>query len=291
MKKRTVLTPFTQKLTGAKTVNEFIVKEEIKKIEKEIGESNETEANNLETLENIPIEEEEYVSDIELEDTEEKEEDTKTINNNKNRDANISEENGGEKVQEKEIDKRISSEEVLIKLEEAEKERLIKERNEYIVELRKKWMVNNTIIKHINTISAGKGWVPISLKDIQFILTQMGKEHRVSARNVSDYEFMEKEIAFEHQERMIEKIARHIDKKEAEDYNWKPFEFVAYIRDMNLIRQNLIENKGWNLSKRPDIIVNNNNLNIFSEASNELVTEKPAEMNEVIKLLNESLDG
>ena len=165
----------------------------------------------------------------------------------------------------------------------------VAERRKFIIDLSLMWISATTILKQVNKLTPVKWWWTVANETaIQNTISNEFKDYQ----NSNSWELEEhleglKQNAFAKQEYLIEKASLHISEK---NKNWKPFEYIAAIKETFLMNQQMIENKNWNDSKKNINAISNNTtnqLNIFVDNSKKIAfwqVENPV-LNNLLSML------
>lgn len=125
----------------------------------------------------------------------------------------------------------------------------IQERKDFIVTLYLAGMTKQTILEQVNMISDLKQWGQLgSIRSIERTIAEHFNDNEVmSIEELRSYQAGLREAAFAQQENLIERASMHLLKKK----DWLPFEFVDAVYKIAKMRQQMIDNRGWNYSRLP----------------------------------------
>jgi len=156
-----------------------------------------------------------------------------------------------------------------------------KAKKEHVISLHLMWISTKSIMAQVNKLSVVKGWTKYtSEKSVKSVIANHFKNYE-KPENLEAEEHLEwiKQGMFAQQEHIIEKASIFVaDKKK----KWTPFEYMWALKELYAMRQQMIENKNWNDSRRN---INagttniTNQLNVFVDNSKKIAfwqVENPA---------------
>jgi hypothetical protein len=125
----------------------------------------------------------------------------------------------------------------------------IQERKEFIISLCLAGMTKYTILEQVNMLSDLKKWGQLgSVRSIERTIAEHFNDNDgMSLQELRSYQAGLREAAFAQQEKLIERASLHLLRKK----NWFPFEYVDAIYKIAKMRQQMIDNRGWNYSRLP----------------------------------------
>jgi hypothetical protein len=125
----------------------------------------------------------------------------------------------------------------------------IQERKEFIVSLYVAGMTKRTILEQVNLMSGVKEWGQLSsIRSIERTIAEHFIDNEVmSLEELRSHQAGMREAAFAQQEKLIEMASLHLLKKK----DWFPFEYVDALYKLAKMRQQMIDNRGWNYSRLP----------------------------------------
>lgn len=170
-------------------------------------------------------------------------------------------------------------------------QKVLKERNEYIVGLSLMGLSSGTILRSSNTQAKIKGWWEIEHeRSIKRIITEYYNAQKPSTKDAKAYQDGQKEASFAAQEKLIESMAVYISKRA--ESSWKPFEKMAAMETVARVRQQMMENRNWNASRMNPLIAltQSTQLNVFEEGSQTIITEPSAALQRITSYLRERVE-
>lgn len=170
-------------------------------------------------------------------------------------------------------------------------QKVLAERNEYIVGLWLMGLSSATIHRSANAQAAVRGWSVIEHeRSIKRIITDYYNAQRPSTKDAKAYQEGLKEATFAAQERLVEKMAIYVSKRP--ESSWKPFEYMAAMETIARVRQQLVENRNWNASRMNPLIAltQSTQLNVFEEGSQGIVTEPSPALKRITAYLREKVE-
>lgn len=147
-----------------------------------------------------------------------------------------------------------------------------KEKIEHIISLHLMGISVKSILAQINKLSIVKWWSKYSSEaGIRAVIANHFKDYsKPVAGELEEHLEWLKQSMFEQQEHIMEKASIFIaDKKK----KWTPFEYMAALKELYAMRQQMIENKNWNDSKKninAGWINITNQLNVFVDNSRKI---------------------
>lgn len=156
-----------------------------------------------------------------------------------------------------------------------------KAKREHVVSLHLMGISAKSILAQVNKLATVKGWTPYnSEKSIKWVISDHFKDYD-KPQNLELDEHLEwvKQGMYAQQEHIIEKASLFIaDKKK----KWTPFEYMWALKELYAMRQQMIENKNWNDSRKninAEVTNITNQLNVFVDNSKKIAfgqVENPA---------------
>lgn len=142
-------------------------------------------------------------------------------------------------------------------------------RIEHVISLHLMWISVKSILQQVNKLAPIKWWwVYTSEASIKTVISAHFKNYNNPvAWDLDDHLEWLKQSMFAQQEHILEKASLHINDKEKK---WTPFEYMAALKELYAMRQQLIENKNWNDSKKninANVTNVTNQLNVFVDNS------------------------
>lgn len=165
----------------------------------------------------------------------------------------------------------------------AQSKNIIDKKRKFICDLYVMWMSAETIFDQCKIKAKVEGWIPYSnIQTVKAVISEEFKE-RNELQNQEVDEHIEglKQAMFAQQEKLIEKASLYISEKaplKDKDWKitrdaWKPFEYISALKETFLMRQQMIENRNFNDSKKNinAWVVNiTNQLNVFVDNSKKI---------------------
>lgn len=125
----------------------------------------------------------------------------------------------------------------------------IQQRKEFIVSMYVAGMTKHTILQQVNLMSGVQEWGQLgSVRSIERTIAEHFNDNEVmSVEELRSHWAGMREAAFAQQEKLIEMASLHLLRKK----NWCPFEYADAIYKIAKMRQQMIDNRGWNYSRLP----------------------------------------
>ncbi|MBU0766941.1 hypothetical protein KKF55_04130 [Patescibacteria group bacterium] len=125
-----------------------------------------------------------------------------------------------------------------------------KQRNEFIVGMFVAGYTATTILKNVNRLAQDSDWGELATeRSVKRIISEHFQGHPMSAAEAKAYDFGRREAALAQQQKLYEDLALHLRKREKAG-DLSPYEFQYTKRIMANMLQKIIENNGWNASKK-----------------------------------------
>ena len=143
---------------------------------------------------------------------------------------------------------------------------------DHVISLHLMWISIKSILQQVNKLSTVKGWTQYkSEQSVKTVISRHFKDYEKPINGELD-EHLEgiKQWMFAQQEQIIEKASLHLAEK---DKKWTPFEYMGALKETFAMRQQMIENKNWNDSRKNiNAWVTNitNQLNVFVDNSKKI---------------------
>jgi len=156
-----------------------------------------------------------------------------------------------------------------------------KAKRDHVVSLHLMWISTKSIFVQINKLATVKGWVwYTSEKSVKSVIANHFKNYE-KPDNLELEEHLEgiKQSMYAQQENIIEKASLFVSDKAKK---WTPFEYMWALKELYAMRQQMIENKNWNDSRKninAGITNVTNQLNVFVDNSRKIAfweIENPA---------------
>lgn len=146
-----------------------------------------------------------------------------------------------------------------------------KEKQDHVVNLHIMWLTNSTILEQINKASEIRWWGTYkNINSIQTVINKHFKDyHNPNEQESKDYLKWLKESAFAQQESISETTSIYIKQRDKKD-DWKPFEKIAALKELYLMKQQMVDNRNFNESKfntNSEQTINNTQINVFMDNS------------------------
>ena len=107
-----------------------------------------------------------------------------------------------------------------------------------------------TILKNVNKLAQSSGWGELATeRSVKRIISEHFQGHPMSAAEAKAYDYGRREAALAQLQKLYEDLATLLRKKEKAG-NLSPYEFQYTKRIMANMLQKIIENNGWNASKK-----------------------------------------
>lgn len=147
-------------------------------------------------------------------------------------------------------------------------ETLLKERKDYTVSLKIAGMSTATILKMVNSKAVVKGWGEVTRLTVERDIADYYRKNRVLTAEDFDHLDNMRQSIIDNMEVNIEKMILHIKGNK----NWKPFEYITALVELNKMYMNYAELQNWNLGRKNMFLAaQQNNLNvIFDDANREM---------------------
>ena len=124
---------------------------------------------------------------------------------------------------------------------------ILKKRNDYIVWLYGIWLSTQTIINNSNKRAEINGWGRIHTeKSIKRIISKYYNNQSPSTKNIKFHNEWMREATFAQQTLIMENMAIKIQNRK----QWRPFEEIKAMEALYRMRQQMIENRNFNMSNR-----------------------------------------
>lgn len=166
--------------------------------------------------------------------------------------------------------------EVAIAVASTPKKALRELRNEHVIKWYGQGMTVRTITNMVNSHAIKKGWDEVSENQCHKIILDYFKKRRELLRGV---DWKENEKAFQdamldQQEKFLEKIVLTYNRLEKEAKFKNLFEQIQMADLISRMRQQLIENKNWNESRKNPLVVAESNtfeVNLFESSGEKMI--------------------
>ena len=161
---------------------------------------------------------------------------------------------------------------------------------EHVISLHLMWISTKSILTQVNKLAIVKWWTPYKNEGwIKSIIVNHFKNHNKPS-NLELDEHLEwlKQWMFAQQEHIIEKASLFVADS---NKKWTPFEYIWALKELYAMRQQMIENKNWNDSRKnmnANVTNITNQLNVFVDNSKKIAfwqVENPA-----LEALKDKLD-
>lgn len=187
--------------------------------------------------------------------------------------------------------------EVAIVVASAPKKALRELRNEHIIKWYGQGMTVRTITNMVNSHAPKKGWDEISENQCHKVILDYFKKRRELLKGVDgrDNEKAFQDAMLDQQEKFLEKIVLTYNRLEKESKFKNLFEQIQMADLISRMRQQLIENKNWNESRKNPLVVAESNtfeVNLFESSGEKMIVNGQSDaMKGVLAQLRSKFDS
>jgi len=163
-------------------------------------------------------------------------------------------------------------------------------RNNYIVDLHAAGMTYNTIVSEIKRKAETKWWKPCEERQVKKVILEHYKLRRAVFKGAdgSENDRILREAALAQQEQFLEKLIMVYNKHEKNNTFKNVFEQVQLADLISRSRQQLIENRNWNESRKNPLVVSESNtfeVNLYENSGNKMISGTSSAMQNVLEHL------
>lgn len=156
-------------------------------------------------------------------------------------------------------------------------------------------MTTSTIMNMVNSKAKAKGWLEIKEDTVRAIISDHYKKRRELFRGVDgdENEKAMQDAMLDQQEKFLEKLVISYNESEKNGAFKNTFEKIQMADLIHRMRQQYIENRNWNESRKNPLVIENNNtfeVNLFQNSGNKMIMNgKSSGMEDVISALKARL--